>query len=428
MSNLWLWAALALVIGLDLLFTALRSGLVNAKVMQLMDLRLMSPRAVDRTLHLLERPHLRVTLRLLLAGVHLLLGALVGLTGWLVNGSGWQPWLVGLVLLLGGFGLMLCEFTVERWVLRAPEQVALRLTGLAMALDGLLRPLTSIFMAVLGASLSLERDMGNVTEDELKNWVEQETPQGGLEKEERQMIYSIFQFGDTLCREIMVPRMDVVALDVQMPLEEAVQIVIQSGHSRLPVYEDEIDNVIGLLYAKDLLKMRWGGEATPSLRSLLRPAFFVPESKKVDDLLREMQARRFHMVVVVDEYGGMAGLVTMEDIVEEIVGEIRDEYDQSEELLLQQVGDEEFLLHGRLDIEDVNAALGVHLTRDLSDTLGGYIYSQLGRVPVEGEQLTLEDWLLTMEVVTERRIRRVRAVRKSHNEETEQGESHAVDG
>ncbi|MBP7228340.1 MAG: DUF21 domain-containing protein, partial [Longilinea sp.] len=160
MSNLWLWAVLALVIGLDLLFTALRSGLVNAKVMQLMDLRLMSPRAVDRTLHLLERPHLRVTLRLLLAGVHLLLGALVGLTGWLVNGSGWQPWLVGLVLLLGGFGLMLCEFTVERWVLRAPEQVALRLTGLAMVLDGLLRPLTSIFMAVLGASLSLERDMG----------------------------------------------------------------------------------------------------------------------------------------------------------------------------------------------------------------------------------------------------------------------------
>ena len=422
MSNLWLWAVLALVIGLDLLFTALRSGLVNAKVMQLMDLRLMSPRAVDRTLHLLERPHLRVTLRLLLAGVHLLLGALVGLTGWLVNGSGWQPWLVGLVLLLGGFGLMLCEFTVERWVLRAPEQVALRLTGLAMVLDGLLRPLTSIFMAVLGASLSLERDMGNVTEDELKNWVEQETPQGGLEKEERQMIYSIFQFGDTLCREIMVPRMDVVALDVQMSLEEAAQIVIQSGHSRLPVYEDEIDNVIGLLYAKDLLKTRWGGEATPSLRSLLRPAFFVPESKKVDDLLREMQARRFHMVVVVDEYGGMAGLVTMEDIVEEIVGEIRDEYYQSEELLFQTISPEEYLFTARIDLEDVNELLGTHLTKDVADTLGGFIYGEVGRVPVGGEEVRVENWLLTVEQVSGRRIRLVRARLNPPEEKKENGQ------
>ena len=155
-----------------------------------------------------------------------------------------------------------------------------------------------------------------------------------MEPDERKMIYSIFQFGDTLCREIMVPRIEVLALDVNTPLNTAINQLVESGHSRAPVYEDVIDNVVGLLYAKDLLKMHTGPTDKQTIRKFLRPAYFVPESKKVDELLAEMQAKGIHLAVVVDEYGGMAGLVTLEDIVEEIVGEIRDEYDQSEELLV----------------------------------------------------------------------------------------------
>jgi CBS domain containing-hemolysin-like protein len=159
--------------------------------------------------------------------------------------------------------------------------------------------------------------------------------------------------------------------------------------------------------------VRLEGQNLSSLRSLLRPAYFVPEAKKVDELLREMQSRSVHMALVVDEYGGIAGLVTMEDIVEEIVGEIRDEYDQSEEQLYEQVGENEYIFHGRIDLDDFNSVIGSSLTKEVADTLGGFIYSQIGRVPVGGEKVEVENLVLTIEQVSGRRIRRVRALRQS---------------
>jgi len=235
---------------------------------------------------------------------------------------------------------------------------------------------------------------------------------GGLEKGERQMIYSIFHFGDTLCREIMVPRIDILALEADSGVTESIQALTLSGHSRVPVYDDTIDNVVGLLYAKDLLRTQLDETPPESIRPFLRPAYFVPESKKVDELLREMQARSIHMAIVVDEYGGMAGLVTMEDIVEEIVGEIRDEYDQGEEYLYQRVSDDEFLLNGRIGLDDFNEILGTDLVTELADTLGGYIYGTIGRVPTGGEHMRVEDWDLMVEQVSGRRIRKVRAHRQ----------------
>jgi len=157
----------------------------------------------------------------------------------------------------------------------------------------------------------------------------------------------------------------------------------------------------------------------------VRPAYFVPESKKVDDLLAEMQSKRVHIAVVVDEYGGMAGLVTLEDIVEEIVGEIRDEYDQGEDILFQQISPDEMLFVGRTDLDDLNELLGTHLTKDLADTVGGYLYGTLGHVPVEGEQVSVEGWVLTVEMVTGRRIRRVRA-RRAQVEPAEEKETNDV--
>ena len=268
-------------------------------------------------------------------------------------------------------------------------------------------------MTVFHVSKASARDIGAVTDDEIKTWVEGNQPEGGLEVEERQMIYSILQFGDTLCREIMVPRIDIIALEVNTSIPQTIDAMMQSGHSRVPVFEETIDNIVGILYAKDLLKIGLRGEdSNLTIRELLRPAYFVPEAKKVDEMLREMQARGVHIAIVIDEYGGMAGLVTLEDIVEEIVGEIRDEYDQSEEMVYQQISPDEFLFHGRIDLDDFNDLVGTELPTDNADTLGGFIYGKVGRVPVGGEVVGVDGWILTVEQVSGRRIRLVRALRK----------------
>jgi CBS domain containing-hemolysin-like protein len=250
-----------------------------------------------------------------------------------------------------------------------------------------------------------------MTEDELKIWVQSEQEEGGLEREERQMIYSIFQFGDTLAREIMVPRMDMLAFEVSTSLIEAIKAFTHTGHSRVPVYEDDIDNIIGLLYAKDLLQVMENSRENDSMRGLLRPAYFVPDTKKADTLLAEMQTQRIHMAIVVDEYGGVAGLVTLEDIIEEIIGEIQDEYDLSEEELVQQAGPDEYVFLGRIDLDDFNETMDSNVPKGESDTLAGYLYDHFGRVPHDGESLETDGLLITIEQVIGRRIRRVRARR-----------------
>ncbi|HIP87058.1 MAG TPA: HlyC/CorC family transporter [Anaerolineales bacterium] len=231
--------------------------------------------------------------------------------------------------------------------------------------------------------------------------------EGVIEENERDMIYSIFAFGDTMVREVMVPRIDIIALDVNTPLPEAVDRVIEAGHSRIPVYEGSIDNIIGLLYAKDLLAYLRDGHDPPPLRDILRPPYFVPETKKVDDLLRELQQHRIHMAIAVDEYGGTAGLVTVEDILEEIVGEIQDEYDK-EEPIFEQIGEREYIIDARMDLDDVNELFGTELSTEAGETLGGLIYSTLGRVPVPGDRLQVDGLQIEVLTVKDRRIGKVR--------------------
>jgi CBS domain containing-hemolysin-like protein len=395
---------------LDLIFVLVQSSMLNARLPQMVNQGGQDSQRVERTVSLTQKLRLRVALRIVVLSLHFFLAVSI----WrLINSFlpaqsfGWT-----LLELFAAAALVLgIEFSVEALVLKNPERWAMRVLPLAQGIDFLLSPLSALFELVLGSSRDLGRRAGAVTEDELKTWVESEGDEGSLEGDERQMIYSIFHFGDTLVREIMVPRIDITALDVDTSLDDAVRAFSTSGHSRLPIYEETIDNIIGLLYAKDLLRLQKQTGAENTIRQFLRPAYFVPEAKKVDELLREMQARSVHMAIVVDEYGGMAGLVTLEDIVEEIVGEIRDEYDQSEELLYQQVSPDEYLFNGRIDVEDVNDVLGTQLSRDLADTLGGYIYGSIGRVPAGGEVVQVDGWTLKIEQVSGRRIRKVRAVR-----------------
>jgi putative hemolysin len=413
-----------LLLVLDLGLSAARVSLLNARPLRLLSLREKKSISVDSTLTLIEAPRLRPSLRLSQVMLRFFIAAL---TLYLVYEMAKESstllvlQLLGLVLV--AVILMIGEFTVESYVLHDPESWALRLRIFGRVLVILCTPLIAIPLSILGERWK-PQVVAQVTEDELKTWVESEEEAGNLELEERRMIYSIFQFGDTFAREIMVPRVDILALEADSSLQEAVHAFINSGHSRVPVYDRDVDNIQGLLYAKDLLQtMNGGADKKSSLRELLRPAYFVPETKKADDLLAEMQAQRIHMAIVVDEYGGVTGLVTLEDIIEEIIGEIRDEFDQKEEMLYQSVKPGEYLFLGRIDLDDFNQIMDSHLPKVEADTLAGFIYDQMGRIPEEGETISVDGLLLTVDLVSGRRIRRVRADRISNQQENQSDEN-----
>jgi CBS domain containing-hemolysin-like protein len=404
-----IWIMLGVVLALDLLLSCVRASLLNAKHTSLVMLTEKDAHAVNRTLEILERPRLRISMRLGVGLMHFLLAGLL-LVG--LGLAGINVWLIVGILAVSTLLTLSLEFILEGITLHHPEKWALTLAPVGLGLDILLTPLSIFLNWLLGPKNNQTQQQTSFTDDELRDWVKMDRPENRLEQEERKMIYSIFRFSDTLCREIMVPRVDLVALDAATSVQEAIRVVKKTGHSRLPVYDDSIDNIIGLLYAKDLLKSVDESKPRATIKDSLRQAFFVPESKKVDDLLNDMQANRYHMAIVVDEYGGTAGLVTLEDIMEEIVGEIRDEYDQGEELPYRQINPNEYILQGRVDVDTLNEILGSHFSHEDMDTLSGYIYAYLGSVPSVGETVPLESWNLTVESVTGRTIRRVRAVRQ----------------
>jgi len=406
---------LVLFLILDLILTTVRSSMVNAHLPRLLNLKPMREKAVDATIRRIERPRIRVSLRL----AHLLLLFLFVLfVLYVLESHGWLNVAEPLRLYYSAGLLVVVAvvlFSLESWVdgivLKSPEIWALRTSTFASLIDKILSPVSGIAIRLMGQT---ENSLGQIsapTDDELKSWVQQGQVDGALEKEEREMIYSIFQFGDTLAREIMVPRIDIRALAVDTTVDEALAAFVESGHSRIPIYEDTVDNIIGLLYAKDLLRYQSNQKQIADLRTVLRPAYFVPEAKKLDELLTEMQTKRVHMAIIVDEYGGVAGLVTLEDLLEEIIGEIQDEYDQSEELPFQKISDNEYVFKGSIDLDDFNEVMGTELSKDMADTLGGFMYGEVGKVPSGGERVLVDNVELIVENVTGRRIRKVRAHR-----------------
>ena len=229
-----------------------------------------------------------------------------------------------------------------------------------------------------------------ISAEELRLIIEQGGEQGILEAEEEQMIHAVIELGDQRIHEVMVPRIAMVTLPATATLDEAIDTVIQEGHSRIPVYEESIDEIVGILYAKDLLPFLKGAiEERPSVRSILRTPVFVPESMTVDDLLHELQRRKVHLAIVLDEYGGTAGLVTIEDLLEEIVGEIQDEYDEEEPMIVS-LGDHEARVDGRAAVDDLeelfDTSLGLE-DEDEYDTIGGLIYHRIGGVPKPGDRV-----------------------------------------
>ncbi len=245
------------------------------------------------------------------------------------------------------------------------------------------------------------------TEEDLHEFIDASEQRGIIDEEEGDMLQSILELDETILREIMVPRTDIVCIDAEAPLSNALTAILESGHSRIPVYKGNIDNIIGLVYAKDLLRF-WGRPIDDiALAEVLRPPYLVPESKLVSDLLREFRETRVHIAIVIDEYGGTSGLITIEDLIEEIVGDIQDEYDIEEDWLVEDA-DGSVVVDGRLGIEEFEEHFDIEVTREKFDTVGGYIVEQYGRVPVVGERVRVGVFDMRIEQGSERAVRKIR--------------------
>ena len=399
---------IAILTVLDLLTVASRGSLLHANLAVLLTSDLPSEPRHQRVINLLERlPRLQASLILVQIALRfLLLGSLLlFLSSQVVS---LPPLAIYGIILLVALVIFWLDWSVRSLVSRAPHRWAVRLLPFANIIRIIAWPFVTPILALSGKRRDPLESEEALIQNQLRNLVDAGQQRGLIEQEEGRMIHSIFELSETLAREIMVPRIDVLALDVHTPSDEAVDALLSSHFSRMPVYQDSVDNILGLLYAKDLLRVWREGNQTVSLHTLLRPAHFVPEAKKINELLEEMQIRRVHMAIIVDEYGGVAGLVTLEDIVEEILGEIQDEYDQGEELPYQPLGDGEYLFQGRIDLDDFNEVMSSNLIKE-ADTLGGFIYNSIGRVPAVGDAVQIENLLLTVEQVSGRRIRKVRA-------------------
>ena len=286
----------------------------------------------------------------------------------------------------------------------------------------LLSPLSSIVWRLsrwLSAIFRSSAAVSAVTEAEILSLVAAGQQHGTIEDQEHAMISSVLRLDETAVREVMVPRIDMVTVDVNASLNEALDLFMRSGHSRLPVYDGDVDHIRGLLYVKDLLALLKVGEKSASIADSMRPAIFVPETKRADELLEELQRDQVHIAVVVDEYGGTAGLVTIENVIEEIVGDIIDEYDVHEEAEYTQLDRDQYEIDASMDLDDVNQLLETELPTEETDTLGGYIYSALGRIPTPGEVIETERLQLTVLSIDGRRIRKVHVFRKSGQPESE---------
>lgn len=305
---------------------------------------------------------------------------------------------------------VIAESAPKTWALQHPERSAL-LSARPVAALVAFAPLRIVARGLIGLTNVILpgkglKDGPFVSEEEILALADVAVEEEVIEAGERVLIESIIEFGDTVTREVMVPRPDMVAVPADFRVADVMEVAILNGYSRLPTYGDGIDDIVGLIYAKDLMKADRDGLQNVEVSTLLRQATFVPETKRIAELLREMQAEAFHMAIVVDEYGGTAGLVTLEDLIEELVGEIVDEYDR-EEAMVEPMPDGSIRVNARLAVDELNELLGAHLPEGDWDSVGGLVFHLLGRVAGEGAVVEVDDVTLRVDRVTGRRISRV---------------------
>jgi CBS domain containing-hemolysin-like protein len=362
-------------------------------------------RRAERLSTMLGRPEQTLNVVLLLVLVTQLTSAT--LLGVLLEGTaGTLGVLIGIVLQIVVF-FVVGEVAPKTYAIQNTERAAMHVTPLLWFLTNL-PPLRVLSRGLIGFANVVLPGKGLkqgpfITEEEIRTMADVAAEEESIAGEERKLIHSIFEFGDTVVREVMLPRPDIVAVEVAHTIEEAIEVAIDGGFSRLPACDGGTDHIVGLVYLKDLVRRARAGEAQHPLREAVRPAVFVPEQKRVAELLREMRTQKFHMAIVVDEHGSTAGLVTLEDLLEEIVGEIADEYDPDEPAV-EHLVDGSLRVPGRTPIDEVSEELGMELPDTEWDTVSGLVFNLLGHVPREGETVRFENLELHTERVQGNRI------------------------
>jgi CBS domain containing-hemolysin-like protein len=321
---------------------------------------------------------------------------------------------------------VLAEVVPKTWAVQHPERAALFVAPTIHAIANFL-PIRLVARALIGLANVIIPGRGIkegpfVSEEELLAMADTAADEEVIEREERALIHSIIRFGDTVVREVMVPRTDMIAVEIDEKVGDAMERAMSVGHSRFPVYDDGIDDIAGVLFTKDLMKAEREGHSDQEVRHLVREAHFVPETKRANDLLKEMQLEKYHMAVVVDEYGGTAGLVTLEDLIEELVGEIIDEFDV-EEKTIEPLANGDVRVDGRMPIDELNQLLKAELPTGEWDTVAGLVFNLMGHVPSEGEEVDADGHRLTAERVQRRRIGRVRIAKLAPAEERDDREA-----
>lgn len=414
-SETELWVLLSILV-VALLFCALAAAAETAfnsisriKLKSLIEEEDQQAVQIDR---LLSEPNLFLSTILLFHGLAIIIATSMMMVLTERIFSTWST-LITIVSLSLGI-LIFCEVVPRTIVVQNPLRWARMLVGPVRGAAWLLRPLvwllgriTTVLERLFGKEL---RHRGPfVTEEEFKLLVSSaDDEEGGLEEDEKEMIKSIFEFADTTVRAVMIPRIDMVILPGDATVTDAADVALQGGFSRIPVYDASVgvDDIIGILYTKDLLgQMQQNHDYVP-IKNIVRPPYFVPETKKLDDLLREIRQSRNHMVIVIDEYGSVAGLVTIEDLVEEIVGDIQDEYDH-EEKLYEKVAENEYIVDAKISIYEFNELVGMRLDDSDYETLGGFVYAQLDKIPNTGDTITFENVTFTVLAKRGRRITKV---------------------
>lgn len=307
--------------------------------------------------------------------------------------------------------LIIGEITPKSFAAQNPVKVAVRVAKPLELISTVFKPIifiltktTNIVIKLLGGEIVTNNPF--VTEEEIRTLVDVGEEEGTIRHQEKEMIEGIFEINDIDVSEVMVPRIDIIAISEEANLREALDLIITYGHSRIPVYRDTIDNIVGILYAKDMLpfaSLKDQRFEEKSITELMRPAYYVPETKKVNQLLRELQQRKVHIAIVLDEYGGTEGLVTIEDILEEIVGDILDEYDNEVDLI-EKINEDVFLVKADVSLEEINEIFETNLPEEDFDSLGGFVFSTLGRVPVQGDLVVYENLQMTVMELDNRRI------------------------
>jgi CBS domain containing-hemolysin-like protein len=405
-TDTWALVLAALLVGVSAMFAASETGLSHVSRLRVEELVRERRRGANQLAQVVADPAQKLNVVLLARTVaEMLATTLVAVVCQRRLGVAWQT------VLIAGVGMALVHYVVVGVGARTfgrqhAARVGLASAGLVLWLTRVLGPLPRLLIA-LGSALipgKIDREAGFTSEAELRDLVDLAEERQVIESDEREMIHSVFELGETLAREVMVPRTDVVWIEQSKSVRQALSLALRSGFSRIPVIGANEDDVVGIAYLKDLARRAYDadGHSSDRVTELMRPPYFIPESKPVDELLREMQAKQVHVAVVIDEYGGTAGLVTIEDILEEIVGEIADEYDR-EEPRVEQLADGRLRVNVRLPVDDIEQMFGVTFDLEDVETVGGLLAAELGRVPIPGATVSTQGLTFTAEGTKGRR-------------------------